>query len=119
MVVGAILTSLLPYLYGNAYYYLLPGTIIYFFALSVVNAPLNRHCLFVTQVSKGTASALVSLCVMIIGAVGTEIANLFYEHHNNLLFGIYCNVLEIIFFIFTGLTFLVHKEKGAAENLQK
>ncbi|VEB36171.1 multidrug efflux system protein [Legionella sainthelensi] len=30
MVVGAVLTSLLPYLFGNSYYYLLPGTIIYF-----------------------------------------------------------------------------------------
>ncbi|PWY56003.1 multidrug transporter MdfA [Legionella qingyii] len=107
LVVGAVLTSLLPYLFGNAYYYLLPGTIIYFFALSVINAPLNRYCLFVTPVSKGTASALVSLCVMVVGAIGTEVANLFYKQHNNLHFGLYCNAIELIFLVFIGLTFLL------------
>ncbi|MGM9453120.1 MFS transporter [Legionella bozemanae] len=106
MIIGAILTSLLPFLYGNAYYYLLPGTIIYFFALSVINAPLNRYCLFVTPVSKGTASALVSLGVMIVGALGTEIANLFYKQHNNLHFALYCNAIQFLFLIFIGLTFL-------------
>ncbi|MBI2786529.1 MAG: MFS transporter [Legionella longbeachae] len=111
MVIGAILTSLLPYLYGEAYYYLLPGTIIYFFALSVINAPLNRYCLFVTSVSKGTASALVSLSVMIIGAIGTEIANYFYQDHNNLHFGLYCNAIQLIFFVFIGLTFIGQKKE--------
>ncbi|HHT0591641.1 TPA: MFS transporter [Legionella anisa] len=105
MIIGAALTSLLPFLYGNAYYYLLPGTIIYFFALSVINAPLNRYCLFVTHVSKGTASAVVSLCVMVVGALGTEIANLFYKQHNNLHFALYCNAIQLLFLIFIGLTF--------------
>lgn len=116
MAVGTILTSLLPYLFGNAYYYILPGTIIYFFALSVINAPLNRYCLFITPVSKGTASAVVSLSIMIIGAIGTETANLFYEHHNNLHFGLYCNVIELIFFIFIGLIFLIDNDFSGGEN---
>ncbi|OEH48375.1 Multidrug transporter MdfA [Legionella parisiensis] len=106
MIIGAVLTSLLPFLYGNAYYYLLPGTIIYFFALSVINAPLNRFCLFVTPVSKGTASAVVSLCVMVVGALGTEIASIFYKQHNNLHFALYCNAVQLLFLIFTGLAFL-------------
>jgi DHA1 family multidrug/chloramphenicol efflux transport protein-like MFS transporter len=106
MIIGAVLTSLLPFLYGNAYYYLLPGTIIYFFALSVINAPLNRYCLFVTPVSKGTASAVVSLCVMIVGALGTEIASVFYKQHNNLHFALYCNAVQFLFLIFVGLAFL-------------
>ncbi len=110
MVIGSILTSALPFMYGNDYHYLLPGIIIYFFALSIVNAPLNRFCLFVTSVSKGTASALISLSVMIIGAIGTESANVFYQTHNNLHFGLYCNAVQILFFIFIGLAFLLHKE---------
>lgn len=108
MAVGAMLTSLLPFLYGNAYYYLLPGTIIYFFSLSVINAPLNRYCLYVTPVSKGTASALVSLSVMVIGALGTEIANYFYQDHSNLHFGLYCNVIQILFFVLMGLTLILN-----------
>lgn len=117
MFVGTVLTSLLPFLYGNNYYYLLPGIIIYFFALSVVNAPLNRFCLFVTSVSKGTASALISLSVMVIGAVGVEVANHFYRSHNNLHFGLYCNVVQIVFFVCIGLTFLFHKE-DVEENIK-
>lgn len=116
MIIGAILTSALPYVYGNDYHYLLPGIIIYFFALSIVNAPLNRFCLYVTSVSKGTASALVSLSVMVIGASGTEIANMFYHDHNNLHLGLYCNVVQIMFFVFIGLAFWMHKEDIGQKN---
>lgn len=109
--VGIILTALLPYLYGNNYQYLLPGIIIYFFALSVINAPLNRFCLFITSISRGTTSALLSLSVMIIGAIGIEMANRFYQHHNNLHFGLYCNVIGALFLLFIGLTFLSEKQQ--------
>lgn len=111
MLVGTILTSALPYFFGNKYYYLLPGMIIYFFALSIVNAPLNRYCLYVTSVTKGTASALISLSVMIVGAVGIEIANVLYENHSNLNFGLFCNGVQLFYFLFIGLAFAFHKEK--------
>lgn len=107
MLIGTSLTSLLPYLYGNNYLYLLPGIILYFFALSILNAPLNRLCLFATTVSKGTASAVVSLSVMVVGALGTEGANLFYQQHNNLHFGLYCNLAQFFFFLFIGLALVI------------
>lgn len=111
MVIGLATTALLPYFYGNNYLYLIPGIIIYFFSLSVINAPLNRYCLFVTSVSKGTASALISLSIMIIGAIGIEVANLFYQQHNNLHFAIYCNAVGALFLLFIGLTFFVASKK--------
>lgn len=109
MVVGVVLTALLPYLYGNKYHYLLPGVIVYFFSLSIITAPLNRYCLFITEISKGTASALLSLSVMIIGAVGIELASACYEHHNNFYFGLYCVVLGAAFLLFIALAFLSAK----------
>lgn len=109
MTAGIFLMAILPYLYGNSYIYLLPGVIIYFFSLSIINAPLNRFCLFITSVSKGTASALISLSVMIIGALGIEIASFFYQTHNNLHFGIYCNAVGLLFLIFISLTFVTAK----------
>ncbi len=109
MTIGILLIAILPYLYGNHYQYLLPGIIIYFFALSIINAPLNRFCLYITSVSKGTASALVSLSVMIIGAIGIEIASAFYQQHNNLHFGIFCNAVGAVFLLFIGLTFISEK----------
>ncbi|RUR19712.1 MFS transporter [Legionella sp. km535] len=113
---GIILMAVLPYFYGNNYIYLIPGVIIYFFALSIINAPLNRFCLFVTSVSKGTASALISLSVMIVGAIGIELASLFYHNHNNLHFGLYCNLVELLFLIFITLTFIRQNKSSVLEN---
>ncbi len=104
MVAGLLLTALLP-LFGNNYKLLIPGIIIYFFALSIITAPLNRYCLFVTSVSKGTASALISLSVMIIAALGIEIASMCYRDHINLNFGLFCNAVGGLFVLFISLTF--------------
>lgn len=111
LTIGLMLTAILPYFYGNKYYYLLPGIIIYFFALSMITAPLNRFCLFATTVSKGTTSALMSLSVMIIGALGIEVASFFYKQHSNLAFGLYCNITAILFLLFITLTFRFDKNK--------
>lgn len=105
MTAGLSLTIILPFLFGNHYQCLLPGIIIYFFALSIINAPLNRFCLYITPVSKGTASALISLSVMIIGAIGIELASAAYAHHNNLYFGLYCNAMGLCFLLCIGLAF--------------
>jgi len=107
--IGLIFSALLPYWFGNDYLYMLPGIIIYFFGLSIVTAPLNRFCLFITPVSKGTASAVLSLSVMLIGALGIEIANIFYTNHYNLYFGLYCNVIGALFLLCIGLTFKFDK----------
>lgn len=104
LVFGLLLMALLPYLYGNNYKNLIPGIIVYFFSLSIINAPLNRFCLFITSVSKGTASAIISLSVMIIGAIGIEGASYFYQSHNNFYFGLYSNAISVLFLIFISLT---------------
>ena len=109
MAVGIMLIALLPYLFGNDYHNLLPGIIIYFFALSIINAPLNRFCLFITSVGKGTASALISLSVMIIGAIGIEIASAYYQQHNNFHFGLFCNAVGGLFLLLIALTFASNK----------
>lgn len=99
MVTGIILIALLPFLFGNDYHYLLPGIIIYFFSLSVASAPLNRYSLFITHVTKGTASALLSLTTMTVGALGVELSNIVYAHHNNLHFGLYCCGISLVFLL--------------------
>lgn len=103
LITGLALMALLPYFYGNYYLYLIPGVVIYFFALSVINSPLNRFSLFATSVGKGTASAIVSLTTMMSGAVGIEIASYFYQSHNNFHFGFYCIIVGLLFLILLGL----------------
>lgn len=107
--VGLSLTALLPYMFGNNYQLLLPGIIIYFFALSVISAPLNRFCLYVTSVTKGTASAITSLSIMIIGAIGIEIGNIVYKNHVNLYFGVYSTIVGLVFLLCIALTFGLSK----------
>lgn len=109
---GTALTAVLPYFYGSHYFYLLPGIIIYFFGLSIMHAPLNRFCLYITHVSKGTVSAIISLSVMGIGAMGIELANFCYEAHSNLAFGL-CNFAVIVAFLFfIGLAFWFDKKSS-------
>jgi MFS transporter, DHA1 family, multidrug/chloramphenicol efflux transport protein len=110
LTVGTSLMAVLPYFYGNHFLYLLPGIIVYFFSLSILNAPLNRFCLYITNVSKGTASAIISLNVMIIAAVGIEIANKLYEHHSNLHFGLYSVAVTVLFLLFISLAFWCDKK---------
>lgn len=108
---GGALMAILPYFYGENYYCLLPGIIIYFFALSIINAPLNRFCLYITPVSKGTVSAITSLSVMLIGALGIEGSNYFYKDHNNLYFGLFSMGMILFFIFFMCLTFYFDREK--------
>ncbi|MFI4962452.1 MAG: MFS transporter [Legionellales bacterium] len=96
---GLGLTALLPYLLGTSYHSILPGIIIYFFSLSIINAPLSRFCLYITHVSKGTASALLSLSIMIIGALGIEGGSFFYKHHSNSNLGLYCAGVGVVYIL--------------------
>lgn len=110
LVIGLSLMVLLPLLIGNHYLCLIPGIIIYFFSLSIINAPLNRFALFVTSVGKGTVSAITSLSTMISGAAGIEIASYFYHSHNNLYFGLYCFTIGLIFLILLGLALFLGQD---------
>jgi DHA1 family multidrug/chloramphenicol efflux transport protein-like MFS transporter len=110
MCIGLALMSIMPYFYGENYLNLIPGIILYFFALSILSAPLNRLCLYTTPVSKGTASALISLTVMILGAVGIEIASYFYSQHSNLNFGLTCTGSGLVFVLCIGLIRLFSKK---------
>ncbi len=103
LTLGTVLSAMLPYLYGNQYPWLIPGILVYFFALSLTSAPLNRYCLFITQVSKGTASAVISLNIMLIGSIGIEVANYFYNH-SNLNFGLFCTATIFLALLLIALT---------------
>lgn len=113
MLFGLTLTGLLPYFYGSNYIWLIPGTIMYFFSLTMLSAPLNRFCLFVTPVSKGTASAVISLATMVIGAIGIELGSYayYYHGHNNVHYGLYCFAAGVLSCFFIALTFMTAKIK--------
>jgi DHA1 family multidrug/chloramphenicol efflux transport protein-like MFS transporter len=85
---------------GSSFEWLMPGMICYFLGAGIIAAPLSRFTLFSTSVSKGTASALLSMIGMSIQAMGIEIANCVYSTHNNSYFGFYCLIVGITYSIF-------------------
>jgi DHA1 family multidrug/chloramphenicol efflux transport protein-like MFS transporter len=101
---GLLLTFVLPFGCGESFIYLLPGLVIYFFGLGIIGSPLSRFVLFSTHVAKGTASALMSMILMCVQAIGIPIANSFYASHSNWLLGLYCLLVGIIFCLVVVIT---------------
>lgn len=103
---GLCLILALPLFIDTSFLWIMPGLIIYFFALGMIMAPLERKVLFATPVAKGTASALMTLIFMILIAVGIEGANQFYHDRNNLYFAAYCAIMAVLYglsLFFTGV----------------
>jgi DHA1 family multidrug/chloramphenicol efflux transport protein-like MFS transporter len=100
---------LMAYL-GPYYLWLMPGLVVYFFGASICAAPLSRFILFSTYVSKGTASALMSMVSMCIQAVGIEMVNVIYVKHNNSYFSYYCAFAALLYSIFLVGSLWNHKE---------
>ncbi len=97
--IGLVAVGLLPLYFGEDYIWLVPGIITYFFGYGLFASPMVRYLLFITPVSKGTASALFSMIFMSVQGLGIEIANKIYATtHSNFYFGLYA--------IFTGVAML-------------
>jgi MFS transporter, DHA1 family, multidrug/chloramphenicol efflux transport protein len=94
---GLTLMLVLRLLGGEAFIWLIPGLIIYFFGLGIVGSPLSRFILFSTDVAKGTASALMSMILMSVQAVGVQVANILYANHSNLTLGAYCFSVALLY----------------------
>lgn len=109
-------TMLLPCFMGSSYVWLMPGLIFYFLGAGMIGAPLGRFILFSTHVTKGTASALMSMLSMCIQATGIELANVVYASHHNLYFAYYCAIMALIFMILIKFSVLSHSEVNMQAN---
>lgn len=87
---GLLLMSVLSGLFGEHFIWLIPGLVIYFFGLGIIGSPLSRFILFSTEVAKGTASALMSMILMSVQALGVQVANALYAQHSNFTLSLYC-----------------------------
>ena len=99
------LMYLLPLFGGGSFLWLMPGLIVYFFGAGVIAAPMSRFTLFSTPVSKGTASALMSMISMSIQSIGIFMVNALYVNHNNVHFGFFCAASMVFYFVVLGLCF--------------
>lgn len=101
---------LLPLFISSYFVWLMPGLIIYFMGSGIVAGPLSRYILFSTPVSKGTASATLSMLGMSIQAIGIEVANFLYLSHNNRIFGSSCAVIGVMYMVCLAGAFWIKKD---------
>ncbi len=113
VVISLIFGFILTYLFKGQYIWLFPGFIVYFFGLGVATAPLSRWILFVTRVSKGTASALMSMISLTIEALGIEVFNSIYVGQNNIHFSFYCMLSMFMYIALLVVTFKLPILQGA------
>jgi MFS transporter, DHA1 family, multidrug/chloramphenicol efflux transport protein len=98
--------------FGNYFVWLMPGLVIYFFGMGITGSPLARFTLFSTEVTKGTASAVMGLVLMGLQAIGIELVNLLYASHSNVVFSMYCAGVGAVFILMMGGIFvLVNRER--------
>ena len=109
-VTSLFILYLLPFLGGQHFVWMMPGLIAYFFGAGIVAAPWSRFILFSTDVSKGTASALMSMISMCIQAGGIELANVLYATHSNSLFSRYCVLAAVAYCIVFAGAFYSYKK---------
>lgn len=106
LLIGAlILLSFSSFIFHNHYLAIIFGISLYSFALGIINSPLSRITLYSTIVPKGTASALISLMVMVFSAIGNQVAGFVYSVENNLNFAIFCTVIGLIYLLIYAVTF--------------
>lgn len=109
-VLGMLFTLILPMLDTSYFLWFMPGLVVYFFGGGMLGAPLIRFILFSTTVSKGTASALMSIVSMCVQAAGIELANFLYSTHNNKMLSLYCAWTALIYTIFLFGCLFNHKD---------
>jgi DHA1 family multidrug/chloramphenicol efflux transport protein-like MFS transporter len=110
---GLLLMLIFPLCIAHTFIWFMPGLIIYFFGLGLTGSPLARFTLFSTEITKGTASALMGLVLMSLQAVGIELVNHLYSSHNNLIFGAYCAGVGVVYIAMMGGIYIFsQKEKN-------
>jgi len=114
VMITSVLIMYLPFIFSDrSFVSMMPGIISYFFGLSVLASPLSRYTLYITSVTKGTASALMSITWMIVEAIGIEIGNIVYKSHNNTYFTLYCLIIAATYLIVNSFVFFTAKTSKA------
>ncbi len=117
--VGLWVMWFLPESHGTRPLWLMPGLITYCFGYGLAITALNRFILFVTQVSTGTTSALISMMSMCFQAGGIEIANHLYGHNNNIAIARYAGCIGVLYGVCVFLSVMYHRRQKplGLENL--
>ena len=95
-VVSLLLMTLAGF-YQPDYRVVIAGMSLYAFAMGFISAPLNRIALFTTAIPKGTASALISVILMVICSIGNQLAGWLYLNYDMMSFFIFNGAVALIY----------------------
>ncbi|MDO8953349.1 MAG: MFS transporter [Gammaproteobacteria bacterium] len=99
----ALMLMAIVSLYNPGYITLVSGLSLYGVGVGIIGGPISRLVLFSTKVSKGAASAFMSILSTIVMALGIEWVSAVYKAHNNTNFAIYCAAAGMLYFMLTCL----------------
>jgi DHA1 family multidrug/chloramphenicol efflux transport protein-like MFS transporter len=112
IMITSVFFMFLPFMFSErSFVPMMPGLISYFFGLSLLASPLSRYTLYITSVTKGTASALLTITWMLTEAIGIELGNIVYQSHNNTYFTLYCLIIAATYFIVSSFFFTAETSK--------
>lgn len=111
VVVGLFSMPIGLLLLGKKFIWMMPGLVVYFFGIGLTGAPLARFTLYSTEVTKGTASALMGLILMGSQALGIELVNRLYVSHDNLIFANYAAAVGLVYLVLMGGVFLLGQKQ--------
>lgn len=115
--IGLLLSFALPVCLSGGFEWLMPGLTLYGFGIGIATAPLIRHVLYSTPVSKGTTYAMLSMISMCLQAIGVEVANTMYATHNTAYFGLYCSIIAIMYLIGVSSLFVLSRTSTEDNHL--
>lgn len=97
LVTSLLAMTFFSYLAPNDYLILIIGYTCYAIGIGMVSAPLNRLILFITDVPKGTASAMISFSTMFLMSLLNFIAGHAYKGQDNFYFAASAGVSVILY----------------------
>ena len=95
--IGLISSFIFSILLNQHHYVMVYAFSLYSLGLGLVSSTVTRLLLFSSELPKGIVSALFSVMLIIVLAIGTELANFLYTDFSNIKLGAYLSFLFLIY----------------------
>ncbi|WGL58543.1 MFS transporter [Pigmentibacter sp. JX0631] len=95
--IGLISSFIFSILLNQHHFVMVFAFSLYSLGLGLVSSPITRLLLFSSELPKGIVSALFSVMLVIILALGTEMANILYSNFSNIKLAGYLSVLYLVY----------------------
>ena len=99
IVFGLILSFILPFIFGQDYFFILLPFSIYSLGAAIISAPLYREVLNCENIGLGSIAAIKNFILLLIIALFTQSLSFIYSNLNNINLGIYGITFAILYVV--------------------